>query len=1100
MKALLLTILTFGAVSPTTMGQKSSDFGDFCRRTTVTWRGGDRVGFERLLHENRSFLHRFYVHCEIALLEGEAGRVPSNARKIQAVARVAQRAFNIDFYLELAEKVLRPAARKSWPDRVLAWKGHPPGGDPLLASLVSVELARGATQRFPPGPLPFDMRDRIRLLLESGCPDGALDGLVSLGTWHQLRGEYFVGDRALRSAERLDRRICGGRGHEIARKRGELALKREDFVAARAHFTTAFQCAIGPEKVVARAHLAQTHAYLLDQEQAAAEAARVVKELDTVKASTTRALVLLILAEVDRRLGKFDPALARNRQAEAILSSGEDSDTHHLLFVRRQRGHLFMVMGRFTRAEEELKAGLEGARRLQDRMEEIYHLRYLADLAFLQAKEGQTLNWGVLMLEAARREQAGKEIAFACRFLGKVYLRWGILEDAALYLEEGLEVAGRLGISRWKREIVRDLLKVMEKLGRSEEARRFEAMLRKDLFKGRSVSRVGDLLLLARLAWRRGESEEAARDLDAAVKILEDLPEEIGDPMVEWFRGAVAVEAAEQTESQEEALDYLDEAVIHARAIQDPILEAGAIRVRAVRLKEAGRLEAARAELQRAYELHSTVLETTGHLGLRAAFIEEFRVEMEKLARITLELERKKQDPGAAGHLLRLAEAMRDRRFRIHYTGFGPGARTEKILRLKGELEEVFKLWESSASLESTGRRALFKRMAEVRERYNRLTNEAWQQRPRIDPSTLDPGALRTRLEDALLLMFCLGKEEGFVIAVCREKGVRVFSLACNMKTLEGRVHYLDTTIQRLRPGNEGAFAGPSYTLFRDLFGPVQKAGWMPPGRPLIVVPDRALERLPFHALVTRPGKTGDKRTFRALPYLILRNPIRYLTAAGDLLAAGDRPRKPRFLGVAPGVEVTRLEGAVSEVKALAALFPAGSAATALGEEAAEARLVRRPDLRAFNILHFATHGRASALDFSYSGLVLGTGEDGESDGVLHGYEVRDLGVTPALVTLSACSSGRDMADPGVTGVGWGRVFLEAGASSVLLSIWRVEDRVAPVFMEAFYRSLLDGVRADLALARASRHLIHGPDSERWANPRYWAPFILVGAAVEFRK
>ena len=464
MKPLFLLFLTLAAAVTAALSQKSPDFGDFYRWTTARGEAREWGRFEQLVQENRAFLHQFYVRCEIALLAGDAGRIPLNARKIRAVARVAQRAFNVDFYLEQAEKVLHPAARETWPDRVWAWKGHPPRGDALLASLVSVELARHATHRFPPGPLPSDMRIRIRLLLESGCPDGALDGLVSLGTWHQLRGEYSVGDRAFRSAEQLDHRIQGGRGFEIARKQGELALKREDLVAARAHFTAALRCATGPETVVARAHLAQTHAYLLDQNRAAAEAARVVKDLDSLKDDTTRALVLLILAEVDRRLGNFDQALARNRQAEAILSSGEDSDTHHLLFARRQRGHLFMVMGRFTRAESELTAGLEASRKLQDRREEIYHLRYLSELAFLQAKEGQTLNRGVLMLEAARREQAGKEIVFACRFLGKVYLRWGILEDAALYLEEGLGVAGRLGITRWRREIVRDLLNVMVKL------------------------------------------------------------------------------------------------------------------------------------------------------------------------------------------------------------------------------------------------------------------------------------------------------------------------------------------------------------------------------------------------------------------------------------------------------------------------------------------------------------------------------------------------------------------------------------------------------------------------------------------------------------
>ena len=79
--------------------------------------------------------------------------------------------------------------------------------------------------------------------------------------------------------------------------------------------------------------------------------------------------------------------------------------------------------------------------------------------------------------------------------------------------------------------------------------------------------------------------------------------------------------------------------------------------------------------------------------------------------------------------------------------------------------------------------------------------------------------------------------------------------------------------------------------------------------------------------------------------------------------------------------------------------------------------------------------------------------------------------------------------------VGLTRAFLQAGSSSVLATLWQVDDRSTVDLMKDFYTHLEDtGVQGDkaVALAQAQRAL---RATEDYSHPYYWAPFVLVGAA-----
>jgi CHAT domain-containing protein len=70
------------------------------------------------------------------------------------------------------------------------------------------------------------------------------------------------------------------------------------------------------------------------------------------------------------------------------------------------------------------------------------------------------------------------------------------------------------------------------------------------------------------------------------------------------------------------------------------------------------------------------------------------------------------------------------------------------------------------------------------------------------------------------------------------------------------------------------------------------------------------------------------------------------------------------------------------------------------------------------------------------------------------------------------------------------RAFLYAGASSVAVSLWNVNDVATSALMKEFYRNLSHSVSPEEALRRAQLSLIHQVDSP-WHNPHFWAPFVL---------
>jgi tetratricopeptide (TPR) repeat protein len=254
--------------------------------------------------------------------------------------------------------------------------------------------------------------------------------------------------------------------------------------------------------------------------------------------------------------------------------------------------------------------------------------------------------------------------------------------------------------------------------------------------------------------------------------------------------------------------------------------------------------------------------------------------------------------------------------------------------------------------------------------------------------------------------------------------------------------------------------------LYTELFEPLRPL-LTGAGR-LVIVPHGALHRVPFAALY-------DGQRFLVERFEIVLAPS---------ASAVSFCRRPLASGVRRAVVVAHsddgaLPGVLGEAQRVASLF---NAECLLESQATRAHLVERA-ARA-GLIHLATHGHArlDAPALSYLRL---------ADGHLTTIDCFELELDCALVTLSACESGRAVVVPGDEPVGLPRALLYAGARSVLQTLWRVDDETTARLMDTFYTALRAGQGRGSALRAAQLSLLQGPGSQR--NPFFWAPLVLVG-------
>ena len=117
---------------------------------------------------------------------------------------------------------------------------------------------------------------------------------------------------------------------------------------------------------------------------------------------------------------------------------------------------------------------------------------------------------------------------------------------------------------------------------------------------------------------------------------------------------------------------------------------------------------------------------------------------------------------------------------------------------------------------------------------------------------------------------------------------------------------------------------------------------------------------------------------------------------------------------------------------------------------------------------------------------------DNVEDGILTAKEISGVDLQGLdLVVLSACQTGLGDISQGEGVFGLQRGFKKAGANSILMSLWEVNDEATQILMTQFYKNLVSGQSKRQSLQSAQRYL-REYNAGQYNKPEYWAAFILL--------
>lgn len=181
------------------------------------------------------------------------------------------------------------------------------------------------------------------------------------------------------------------------------------------------------------------------------------------------------------------------------------------------------------------------------------------------------------------------------------------------------------------------------------------------------------------------------------------------------------------------------------------------------------------------------------------------------------------------------------------------------------------------------------------------------------------------------------------------------------------------------------------------------------------------------------------------------------------------------------------------EANRIASFAPSNQVFKALDFKASRATALH-PDLGQYRIVHFASHSIINNVHPDLSGIVFSLVDEQAraQDGFLRAHDIYNLKLPAELIMLSACRTGIGRQIRGEGLISLTRGFMYAGARRVGVSLWSVDDRASAELMVKFYRQMLGPRHVSPAAAlRAAQVEMWG--DKRWSQPYYWGAFALQG-------
>jgi CHAT domain-containing protein len=390
-----------------------------------------------------------------------------------------------------------------------------------------------------------------------------------------------------------------------------------------------------------------------------------------------------------------------------------------------------------------------------------------------------------------------------------------------------------------------------------------------------------------------------------------------------------------------------------------------------------------------------------------------------------------------------------------------------------------------------------------------------------------------------VLLEYALGDQASYVFVVRRGGVKKLIPIPLGREELAAKVRAFMTPFVNRQVNDFSSHQGKE---LHDLLLAAPLAE-IKEGEAVIIVPDGILGLLPFEALVIQEGPglrdqvyVGDRYTFtyyQSATIMALQRQLKRHRAQRPLFALGNpvfSARDPRYVAVQGGKSIVgptlakaqedyAFRGLASrqewgqttkddqtgkalsfpplpqteqEVRAIAQTLGVKPEPPniLLNLNANETRLRQSP-LGKYRYLHFATHadlpGKVQGVNEPF--ILLGQVDNAEGDdGMLTMSKVLGLKLNAEMVVLSACLTGRGQVMEGEGVANFARAFQQAGARSVMVSLWEVASKEVVEYMTIFYGHLKEGKSRSQALCLARQEI-----KAKTPPPFYWAAFILHG-------
>ena len=264
----------------------------------------------------------------------------------------------------------------------------------------------------------------------------------------------------------------------------------------------------------------------------------------------------------------------------------------------------------------------------------------------------------------------------------------------------------------------------------------------------------------------------------------------------------------------------------------------------------------------------------------------------------------------------------------------------------------------------------------------------------------------------------------------------------------------------------------------------------------ITVIPDNELYRIPLDVLPT--AKPNSSHSFGSTNYMIEDYSFKYFTSLKDYLennrnAQGNLETDfsafaisyfDDFSETLPSLPFATHEA--REIQRVLTSFEDKKVFTGNGatEQAFQAQL------NTSKILHVATHSEVSSRDPLFSTIYLKSAESKGTEGnALYAYELFDNQLQNDLIMLNSCSSGTGSYLQGTGIMGISRALRYAGAKSLALNLWEVNDKIASDFATNYYAQINKGYSKSEAMRLAKINQIKTGS----ADPHYWGAYTLIG-------